>query len=163
MVTHQKDVYYRHGIWHLHFTLKTNTWWQLPWMVTHHPSEGHPPNPWTVTHHPKDGHPPEGSVLHSWNLAFALYSQNLHQVTIAIDGLLPSLSWSPHPRMVTQCFFSVMLFSMVLAMLLTSGLRGVDFLVIPPLHWMVVVLHRHRLSRILKTYPISRAYRVFFL
>ena len=38
MVTNQpKDVYYRLGIWHLHFTHKTNTRWQLPWMVTFHP------------------------------------------------------------------------------------------------------------------------------
>ena len=43
MVTHQKEVYYRFGILHLHFTLKTNTMWKLPWMVTHYPSDGHPP------------------------------------------------------------------------------------------------------------------------
>ena len=30
MVTHQKKVYYRHGIWQLHITHKTNTRWQLP-------------------------------------------------------------------------------------------------------------------------------------
>ena len=41
MVTHQKEVYYILGIWHLHFTHKTNTRWQLSWMVTYHPSEGH--------------------------------------------------------------------------------------------------------------------------
>ena len=36
MVTHQKEVYYRPVIWHLHITHKTNTKW-LPWMVTYHP------------------------------------------------------------------------------------------------------------------------------
>ena len=43
MVTHQKEVYYRLGIWQLNFTCKKNTCWQLPWMVTYHPLEGYPP------------------------------------------------------------------------------------------------------------------------
>ena len=38
MVTHQNEVYQRLGIWH-----KTNTRWQLPWMVTYHSLGGHPP------------------------------------------------------------------------------------------------------------------------
>ena len=141
MVTHQpKDRQPPEGVvlqtWNLALTLYSENYHLVTTAMDGHPPSlgGSPNNPKTVIPHPKDGHPPVVSVLHSWNLVFALYSQNLHQVTIAIDGLLPSLRWSPHPRMVTQCFFSVMLFSMVLAMLLTSGLRGVDFLVIPPLH-----------------------------
>ena len=42
MVTHQKEAYYRHGIWQIHITHKTNTRWQLPWMVPYHSCEGHP-------------------------------------------------------------------------------------------------------------------------
>ena len=38
MVIHQKEVYYRLEIWHLHFTHKTNTRRQLLQMVTFHPS-----------------------------------------------------------------------------------------------------------------------------
>ena len=37
------------GIWHLGLTNKTNTRWQLPWMVTYHPKEGHPPTQWWST------------------------------------------------------------------------------------------------------------------
>ena len=71
MVTHQKEVYYRLGIWHLDLTHKTMTRWQLPWMVTYHPLDGHPPSKiWSptfqnmvtiqklVTHQAKEGHPP---------------------------------------------------------------------------------------------------------
>ena len=43
MVTHQKDVYCRLGIWHLDLTQKTKTRGQLPGMVTYHPGDGHPP------------------------------------------------------------------------------------------------------------------------
>ena len=43
MVTHQKEVYYRLGNWHLHITHDTNTRWQLPSMVTYHYLDGHPP------------------------------------------------------------------------------------------------------------------------
>ena len=42
MVTNQKEVYYRLWILKLHITHKTNTRWQLPWMVTYHSCEGHP-------------------------------------------------------------------------------------------------------------------------
>ena len=50
MVTHQKEVYYRLGIWHFHFTPKTNTRWQLQCTVTYHPLEGHPPtHGWSPT------------------------------------------------------------------------------------------------------------------
>ena len=50
MVTHQKEVYYRHGIWQLHITHKTNTRWQLPWMVPYHSCEGHPQTQgWSAT------------------------------------------------------------------------------------------------------------------
>ena len=55
-------------IWHLHFTYKTNTRWQLPRMVTYHPYIG--------PHPPKDGHPPEESVLKTRNFALRLNSQN---------------------------------------------------------------------------------------
>ena len=59
--------------------------------------------PSMVTHQPKDGHPPEGSVLQTWNLTFNLNSQNYIQMTLAMDGYLPSLGWSPtNPRMVTH-------------------------------------------------------------
>ena len=37
MVTHQKEVYYRFGIWHLYFTHKNKTKWQLPLLVTYQP------------------------------------------------------------------------------------------------------------------------------
>ena len=43
MVTHQKEVYYRLGNWHLHITHDTNTRRQLPSMVTYHYLDGHPP------------------------------------------------------------------------------------------------------------------------
>ena len=70
MVTHRKEVYCIHQIWHLDITHKTNTRWQLPWMVTYHPRDGHPPSqgwsptieiwsptfPNMVTHVPKAGH-----------------------------------------------------------------------------------------------------------
>ena len=135
MVTHQKEVYYIHGIWQLHITHKTSTRRQLPWMVNGHLPclGGFPPtqggsltNPrmithqkelyfrlgiWhldfthktkrRVTHQPKDGHPPEGSVLQTWNLALRLNSQNKSQMTTSMDGHLPSLGGSPtNPRMI---------------------------------------------------------------
>ena len=37
MVTHQKEVHYRHGIWYFDLTHKTKTRWQLPGIVTYHP------------------------------------------------------------------------------------------------------------------------------
>ena len=43
MVTHQRGVCSIQGIWHLDLTYQTNTRWHLPWMVTHYPSDGHPP------------------------------------------------------------------------------------------------------------------------
>ena len=50
MVTNQpkdghpnKDLYYRHTVWHLHITHRTNSRWQLPWMVAQQPKDGHPP------------------------------------------------------------------------------------------------------------------------
>ena len=56
-VTHQKELYYRLGIWQLHITHKTNNRWQLPRMVTYHPYYAWPPtqgwspnNPGMVTH-----------------------------------------------------------------------------------------------------------------
>ena len=52
MVTHQEEVYCRIGIWHLNLTHKTNIRWQLPWMVTHHPKDGHQK---MVTHFPNNG------------------------------------------------------------------------------------------------------------
>ena len=54
MVTHQKEVYYRHGIRHLNFTK------QKPGNKFHGWS---PTIPKMVTHQPKDGPPPEGSVV----------------------------------------------------------------------------------------------------
>ena len=96
MVTHEKDKNYRHGIWHLDWTQKTNTRWHLPWRWS-------PTIPRMVTHQPKDGHPPEGSILQTRNLALRLNSQNKDQVTTAMDGHLPFLGWSPaNPRMVTH-------------------------------------------------------------
>ena len=75
MVTHQKEVYYRLGIWHLHITYKTNTRWQLPWMITYHSLDGHPPTlGWLPT---------KWKCTRGFDLAIALYSQNWHQVTTA--------------------------------------------------------------------------------
>ena len=64
MVTHQKEVYLRLGIWHLDFTFKTNIRLQLPCLVPHNPQDGHPLlQGWSstiqnmVTNLPKGGHP----------------------------------------------------------------------------------------------------------
>ena len=95
MVTHQKEVYYKLGIWHLDLTHKTKAKQQLPWMVTYHPKDSHP--------QPKDGHPPGGNVVQTWNLALEFFSQNEIQVTASMDGHLLSLGLSPtNPWMVTH-------------------------------------------------------------
>ena len=89
MATHQKEVYYRHGIWHLNLTKITK------WKPGNNFHEWSPTIPRMVTHQPKDGHPPEGSVLQTWNLTLSLNSQNYIQMTTVMDGHLPSLGWSP--------------------------------------------------------------------
>ena len=66
MVTHQKEVHYRLGIWQLHFTHKTTT---------------------VDTRQPKDGHPPEGSVLHTWS-PWRVTCQPM-------DGFSPTQGWLP--------------------------------------------------------------------
>ena len=66
MVTHQKEVYYRHGIWHLNLTKLTK---RKPGVNF----QGWSPTiPRMVTHQPNDGHPTEGSVLQTWYLALKL-------------------------------------------------------------------------------------------
>ena len=57
MVTHQKEVYFRHAIWHLNLIKLTKG------------KPGNNFNGWSptiarmVNHQLKDGHPPEGGVL----------------------------------------------------------------------------------------------------
>ena len=68
MVTHQKEVYKREGIWHLDLTYKIT--------LGDDCNGGSPTIPRRVTHQPKDGHLPEGSKLQTWNLALGLNSQN---------------------------------------------------------------------------------------
>merc|ERR1712115_588152 len=63
MATSQKEVYYRHKIWHLNLTKFTKG---KPGNNFHGWS---PTIPGMVTHQPKDGHPPEGSALQTYNLA----------------------------------------------------------------------------------------------
>jgi len=98
MVTHQKEVYYKLGIWHLDLTHKKKAI-QLPWMVTYHPKDVHP--------QPKDGHPPEESVVQTWNLAIRFNSQNESQVSTWMvtyhpyDGHPPTQGWSPDRRKCT--------------------------------------------------------------
>ena len=53
---HQKDVYYRLGIWHLDLTFKTKTR--------------------MFTHQPKEGHPPEESIQQKRFLELSLKSEN---------------------------------------------------------------------------------------
>ena len=98
MVTNQKEVYYKLGIWHLDLTHKKKAI-QLPWMVTYHPKDVHP--------QPKDGHPPEESVVQTWNLAIRFNSQNESQVSTWMvtyhpyDGHPPTQGWSPDRRKCT--------------------------------------------------------------
>ena len=89
MVTHQKEVYYRHGIWHLNSTKLTK-----PKMGNNF-NEWSPILPRMVTHQAKNGHPSEGSILQTWNLAHRLNSQDWDQVTTVRNGHLPSQGWSP--------------------------------------------------------------------
>ena len=64
-IAHQKEVYYRLGIWHFDLTHKTNNRGQLSWIFTYRPQDGHPTSkiwlltfPKMGTHFPKDGHQP---------------------------------------------------------------------------------------------------------
>ena len=90
MVTHQKEVCYRLGIWHFDLTHKLRP--------VDNCQECSPTTLRMVTHQPKDGHPPEGCMLLTRNLALTLNSQNYGQVTIVRVGHLPSLGWSPTRR-----------------------------------------------------------------
>ena len=127
MVPHQKEVYYRLGIWHLHITHKTNTRLQLLWMVSYHPENGCPPTKgWSPTKRkcttdmefgtytlltkltPGDnchGWSPTISrmVTHHKDVYYRLGIWHLHishktNTRWQLDSLLPTLEWSPTRR-----------------------------------------------------------------
>ena len=95
IVTHQKEVNRRLEIWHLPLTHKTNTRWQLWWIVTYHSRNGHPLSKgWS----PTNQNLPEGSVLLALNLAHRFNSQNQDHWMVSHppkDGHPPTQGWLP--------------------------------------------------------------------
>ena len=65
MVTHQKEVYCRHGIWHLDNSQNEH---RMHRMVTHHPKDG--------IHYPKYGHKPSQRWLPFFKRMVTNHAQN---------------------------------------------------------------------------------------
>ena len=102
MVTLQKEVYYRLVIWHQHFNRKTNTRWQLPWMIIYHPSEGHPStqrwsptNPRMVTHQ-KEVYYRLGMCIYTFLSKLTLVD-NCHGWSPTIHRMVPHRPKDGHP------------------------------------------------------------------
>ena len=95
MVTHQKEVYYRLVIWHIHFSHKTNTRWQLPWMVTYHPWYGCPPTQgWSPTTPKMVTHQKEVYFrLVIWHIHFSHKTNARWQLQL---GLLKKINFLKH-------------------------------------------------------------------
>jgi len=90
MVTHQRGVCSIQGIWHSDLTYQNNTRWHLPWMVSHHPWEGHQPTQgWSPT---------IGKCTTDLEISTYTLLAKLTPDITAMDGHPPTLGWSPNGR-----------------------------------------------------------------